>query len=209
MSAAVAAAVRPARAPAAPGPRRHLEPVAPPRARRRVRPRLVHVVVVLGGVVGILLAQLGLSIAVADGAYRISSLQGQERELDRQEDALAERLESLASPQFLAANAEALGMVASAQMPYLDVASGAVSGAATAAGGAMPGNRITNVTTAGVPLVAADAGASTGTGAASATTASATSLEESGLTVVSGDASAAASGQDGGAGGTIPSPTTR
>ena len=53
-------------------PRRHLE-VAPTRAQRRARPKLVHAVVLLTGVVAVLLAQLGLSMAVADGAYQISS----------------------------------------------------------------------------------------------------------------------------------------
>ena len=108
-------------------PRRHLE-VAPTRAQRRARPKLVHAVVLLTGVVAVLLAQLGLSMAVADGAYQISSLQVEQRDLLRDSEALAENLESLQSPQFLASNAEALGMVASGSLPYIDVSTGAVSG---------------------------------------------------------------------------------
>ena len=130
-------------------PRRHLE-VAPTRAQRRARPKLVHAVVLLTGVVAVLLAQLGLSMAVADGAYQISSLQVEQRDLLRDSEALAENLESLQSPQFLASNAEALGMVASGSLPYIDVSTGAVSGRAgeTGGGGQTKGDRpCANVTT--------------------------------------------------------------
>ena len=65
---------------------------------------------------------------LADGAYQISSLQSDQRDLLREEQALDEQLELLGSTQNLTANAEALGMVASGNPVFLDVATGGVSG---------------------------------------------------------------------------------
>ena len=134
--------------------RRHLE-IAPTRAQRRARPRLLLAVSTMVGIVVILLAQLGLSIAVADGAYTISSLQVQQRDLGRQNEALAEQLESLQSPQFLAINAESLGMVASGSLPYIDLATGGILGKSTKAGGSMLDGTgdVSNVTIEGLGIV--------------------------------------------------------
>tara|TARA_Y100000815_G_scaffold84924_4_gene73689 strand:- start:6241 stop:6888 length:648 start_codon:yes stop_codon:yes gene_type:complete len=192
-------------------PRRHLE-VAPTRAQRRARPKLVHAVVLLTGVVAVLLAQLGLSMAVADGAYQISSLQVEQRDLLRDSEALAENLESLQSPQFLASNAEALGMVASGSLPHIDVSTGAVSGRAGETGGSVlgrSGGEIGNVTLAGVPLVTASQTTPTETSSSS-------SQANGGLTVVgsNGDGAGASTAQTGAGessstSGTLPSPKTR
>ena len=76
----------------APEPRRHLE-IAPTRAQRRARPRLAHALVTLGGIGVILLAQLLLSFALADGAYVIAGLQDDQRDLLREEQALDEKQE--------------------------------------------------------------------------------------------------------------------
>lgn len=124
----LATATAPRRNPvAAPEPRRHLE-IAPTRAQRRARPRLGHVLVTLGGVGVILLGQLLLSIWIADGAYQVHSLQGQQVELQRTQRALGEQLDQLGSPQSIAARAEQLGMVQSGNPAYLDLATGSVSG---------------------------------------------------------------------------------
>ena len=141
----VAAPARPRREPDA-SPRRHLE-VAPTRAQRRARPRLLPAVITIGGIGVILLAQLMLSIVVADGAYQISSLQSQKHDAVLQQHALSETLDLYNSPQHLAANAEALGMVASGNAMYLDAATGKVSGTGTAAGGSLlgAGDQISNV----------------------------------------------------------------
>ena len=138
---ALARPLRPA-APIAPAPRRHLE-IAPSRAQRRARPRIAHVVVTLAGIGAILLAQLLLSFVLADGAYSISSLQDDQRDLLREEQALDERLELLGSTQNLTANAEALGMVASGNPMFLDVSTGGVSGAASHSG-SLPRNLVPN-----------------------------------------------------------------
>lgn len=112
-------------------PRRHLE-IAPSRAQRRARPRLVHVLVTLGGIGVILLGQLLLSIWIADGAYQVHSLQTQQTQLERQQRALGEQLDQLGSPQSIAARAEQLGMVQSGNPAYLDLRTGAVTGTPSA-----------------------------------------------------------------------------
>jgi hypothetical protein len=152
MSALPISSPRPLRAPA---PRRHLE-VAPTRQQRRARPRILPAIVTVAGIGVILLAQLLLSIALADGAYQISDLQSDQRDLQRQEQALTENLEVLSSTQNLTANAEHLGMIASGNPVFLDLSTGAVSGNPTAAGGSLTGtsgNQIGNSLLAGATLV--------------------------------------------------------
>lgn len=187
MSALPLASPRPARSPA---PRRHLE-VAADRAQRRARPRVLPAVVTIGGIGAILLAQLLLSIVLADGAYTIAGLQTQQRDLQRQEQALTEQLEVLSSTQNLIANAEHLGMVASGNPVFLDLSTGAVSGNPTPAGGSLTGssgnqigNSLLTDTTLVDPAPADDeTSSSAGGGGSSAPTSSSP--------------------------GTIPSPTTR
>jgi hypothetical protein len=137
MSALPLASPRPVRAPA---PRRHLE-VAPTRAQRRARPRVLPAIVTISGIGVILLAQLLLSIVLADGAYTIAGLQTQQRDLERQEQALTEQLEVLSSTQNLIANAENLGMIASGNPVFLDLTTGKVTGNPTPAGGSLTGSR--------------------------------------------------------------------
>jgi hypothetical protein len=128
--------------PSAPAPRRHLE-IAPTRAQRRARPRLAHAMVTVAGIVAILMVQLLLSFVLADGAYQISSLQSDQRDLLREQQALDERLELLGSTQNLTANAEALGMVASGNPMFLNVETGGVSGSGSHVG-ALPRNLVAN-----------------------------------------------------------------
>lgn len=156
MSALPLSSPRPSRrSPEAPTtPRRHLE-VAPTRAQRRARPRVLPAIVTISGIGVILLAQLLLSIVLADGAYTIAGLQTEQRDLQRQEQALTEQLEVLSSTQNLTANAENLGMIASGNPVFLDLATGAVSGSPTPAGGSLTGsgNQIGNSLLTGTTLV--------------------------------------------------------
>ncbi|CAN5331372.1 hypothetical protein BH11ACT3_BH11ACT3_17620 [soil metagenome] len=142
------ALARPLRAPAEPATRTrpHLE-VAPSRAQRRARPKLLPALVTIAGIGVILLAQLLLSIALADGAYQIASKQGDLRDLQREQQALAEKVEILSSTQNLTANAEVLGMVASGNPIFLDATTGVITGSGTAAGGSLltGGNLVGNV----------------------------------------------------------------
>ncbi len=99
------------------------------RAQRKARPKVAYAVVTVASLFAIFAAQLLLSIVVSDGAYQINALQSQQKELLRTEQALSENLDLLASTQNLAANAAHLGMVPSASPLFLDLSSGAISGA--------------------------------------------------------------------------------
>ncbi|MBX3093187.1 MAG: hypothetical protein KF680_01385 [Cryobacterium sp.] len=139
---------------------RHIEIVST-RAQRRARPRLLYALVTVGGLFAVLIAQLLLSIAVSDGAYQIASLQQQQRELQRDAETLTEAIQVLQSPQHLAVNAVALGMVSNSSTAYLRLSDGAVLGSAVAA---TAGDRIvighdnstlvSNSLLTGVPLTA-------------------------------------------------------
>ena len=130
---AIAVAPRPARSHPTSAPSRHLE-IAPSRAQRRARPRVVYAFATIAGIGVILLAQLLLSIVLADGAYRISELQTAQRDLVRQQHALTEELQVYSSTQNLAANARELGMVASGNPVFLNLETGKVTGHGSAAG---------------------------------------------------------------------------
>lgn len=141
MSAAYSLAARAAEAEEVQLQPRHIEIVSS-RSQRRARPRMVYAAVTVTGLFAILIAQLLLSIAVSDGAYRIAALQGVQRELSRDQQTLTEQLHVLQSPQHLAANAQALGMVGNSSTAFLRLADGAVIGtavAATASGGSVIG----------------------------------------------------------------------
>ena len=111
--------------------------------------------IALGGVAVIVVAQLLLSIAVAQGAYEIDAYQVQQAELAREQQKLSEDLDRVESPQYLARNAEALGMVPNADPVYLRLSDGAVLGEPTpATGGAVASAPLVpNALIDGVPLV--------------------------------------------------------
>ncbi|CAN5424082.1 hypothetical protein BH10ACT4_BH10ACT4_03160 [soil metagenome] len=89
---------------------RHIEIVST-RSQKRARPRVVYALVAVAGLFVILMAQLLLSIWLSNGAYQISGLQQSQRDLSRDQQSLAESLNVLQSPQNLAGQATALGMV--------------------------------------------------------------------------------------------------
>jgi hypothetical protein len=162
MSTALATA--PLRRPTAPGTVRPVAPataphieIAPVREQRRARPRAVYAGVVVGGLGALMLGQLMLSIALSDGAYTIDSLQATQKEQARQVQQLTEDLGRLSSPQNLAENAEALGMVQNANPVWLRMSDGAVIGTPAPAqgtgvlGGA--GSQVANRLLTGLPLV--------------------------------------------------------
>jgi len=178
-------------------PRRHLD-IAPTRAQKRARPRIYAALVAVGGIVVILLAQLLMSIVLADGAYRITSLQREYRDLAREQNAAQEQLEQLSSTQNLIDNATALGMVSSGNPVFLDVANGqalgtpaAPSGQVVGTGGNLIGNALLDGSTVLDP--AAIAAARNG----DALPSQLSSTSQPGVAPV------------GGATGTLPSPTTR
>lgn len=146
---------------------RHID-IAPSRSQKKARPKAVYALVTVAGLFAILLAQLLLSIVVSDGAYQISGLQQQQKELARDQQSLTEQLQVLQSPQHLVANAEQLGMVASAGTAYLRLADGVVIGTPVAARttdgiafGPDGASLVPNKLLAGVPLTGAAASEAT------------------------------------------------
>jgi len=177
----------PRRHPAQPAPRRHLDVVST-RVQKRARPKAVYALVTVAGLFAILIAQLLVSIMVSDGAYQISALQQQQKELSRDQQTLTEQLQVRESPQHLAANAQALGMVTNSSTAYLRLSDGTVIGqpvAATASNGIRTGTDggplIPNQLLAGVGLTPASAvqtaPATAGAPAANASSASVASID--------------------------------
>ena len=126
-------------------------------ARRRVPRRAFGVIAVLGAVL-IALVQMGLSILTTQSSFEISSLTQQQRDLTYQKQILYDEVAGLKSPQYLAANAAALGMVIDETPTYLRLSDGAVIGAGKPAEGASSVDAIgrgsvRNALIAGVPLV--------------------------------------------------------
>jgi len=182
-------------------PRRHLD-IAPTRAQRRARPRIYAALVAIGGIGAILLAQLLMSIVLADGAYHIAALKKEQRELVREQNASQERIDELSSTQSLIQNATALGMVSSGNPVFLDVATGQALGVAGPPKGQIVGsggNLILNT------LVA------DGSTQLDAAAIAASQAAESGQGLGAVEAPAAGTGVAPPAStpGTIPSPTTR
>ncbi|MBG6237928.1 hypothetical protein IWX78_000883 [Mycetocola sp. CAN_C7] len=130
----------------------------PAAAARRARPKLAYAVVAVAGVLTMVVVQLLLSVGLSHGAYEISSLQRQETTLGWQKQAVAGELLEVSSPQFIAANAQALGMIINGTPAYLRLSDGAVIGVPAAAttetdipvGAA---NLVANSRIDGVPLV--------------------------------------------------------
>lgn len=138
-------------------PRRHLD-IVPSRAQKRARPRLYGAIAAVAGIGAILLAQLLLSIVLADGAYQISALQVAKRDLVREQHAATEELQKLSSTQNLQQNAAALGMVVSGTPLFLDLQSGQALGQAGAPKGQIVGaygNHVGNVLLDGTTVIGA------------------------------------------------------
>jgi len=172
---------------------RHVE-IVPTRAQRRSRPKIFYALVTVSALFALFMAQLLLSIVLADGAYQISSLRVEQRDLSRQEASLGEKLDLLRSPQNLATRAENLGMVTNGATPmFLRLSDGKVLGSAAAAGAGVQligadGTRVPNALLTGLEAFDPEAGNTTDSGEPSKT--------ETASSVTSSP-------------GTLPSPVTR
>ncbi|WIB12390.1 hypothetical protein [Curtobacterium sp. MCPF17_052] len=113
--------------------RPELVEVTPTRAQRRARPRVAYAIVAIAALGLLLLAQLGISMGLSQGAYTLSSLKTEQTGLTRTQASLSEGLKVLESPQNLARNAQALGMIANSTPVYLDPKTGTVYGTPTPA----------------------------------------------------------------------------
>ena len=115
-------------------PARRLRVVEEPSRRRR--PKLIYSVVALAGALAIGSAQMALSILTTQSSYELSTLTQEARQLTWQKQILYDDVAGLSSPQYLAANASALGMVIEESPSYLRLSDGALLGAGEAALGA-------------------------------------------------------------------------
>jgi hypothetical protein len=117
--------------------RHHLKIVAPLRPERASRG--VFALVITGalglGLVGMLL----INTTVAQGAYTLSELKGQQRELNQALATLTEQVEAVGAPAVLEANARALGMVPSETPVFIEVPDGRILGKPKAAPGQVNG----------------------------------------------------------------------
>ncbi|OII26840.1 hypothetical protein [Curtobacterium sp. MCBA15_013] len=153
----------------APRPTRQNRPelveVTPTKAQRRARPRIAYAVVAVAALGILLLAQLGISMVLSQGAYTLNSLSAEQTNLSRTQQSLSEELRILDSPQNLARNAQALGMIANSTPVYLDPKTGRVYGTPTPAvadqATAATSNQVPNSLLDEVPLAAKQGDTST------------------------------------------------
>ncbi|WGD36475.1 hypothetical protein [Lysinibacter sp. HNR] len=127
-----------------------------PATRSKARSSVLYALVSLTTLGVILGVQLLLSIAQADGAYQISALQVQERDLGRAGLVAAQEVEKLSSPQHLSENAAALGMVVNAHPAYLRLSDSAILGTLGGSTAQPDINRIANSLLADTPLAGAE-----------------------------------------------------
>lgn len=136
-------------------PRRGPIEIVTSRVQRQARPRILYALIATAALFVLLLTQLGVSIALSKGAYQISSLQDTQTSLSRTQEKYSEKLQVLSSPQNIANNAAALGMVRNQNPVYLDLSTQRVFGTPTPAAPdkATSGDLIPNSLLKGVPVV--------------------------------------------------------
>lgn len=123
----------------------------------------MYAIVAIAGVLAIGAAQMALSILTTEGSFAVSKLTQQQRSLTLQKQVLYDDVTGLSSPQFLAANAAALGMVVGEPPAYLRLSDGALLGtgaASTWQSSVDPATRgsVPNALIAKTPLVTDPAG---------------------------------------------------
>jgi hypothetical protein len=123
--------------------------------RKGAHSRVALAATAMGTIALILASQLILSIWTSEGAYTVSSLQLQQRDLARVERVLSQHVEKLSSPQNLAENAAQLGMVINATPSYLRLSDGAVLGQLGTTAKNVSANSVPNAVLVDLPLVSA------------------------------------------------------
>jgi hypothetical protein len=99
--------------------------VVAPSTHRSATGLAVLCVALLGG--GLLVLLL-LNISIGKGAYALTELQSQQRQLAENKQALAEQVEAVSAPQQLAASALKLGMVPAPNAVFVRLPDGTVEG---------------------------------------------------------------------------------
>lgn len=141
----------------APVPAPRPTPLAALPARRR-RPRLAYGLLAVAGALAIAAAQMLFSVLSTQSSFELSTLSQQQKEVNWQKQILDDRIAGLSSPQYLAANAAALGMVINESPSYLRLSDGAVLGpqqpsAATSSVDALVRGSVGNALITDTPLV--------------------------------------------------------
>lgn len=137
-------------------PRPRLRAVAVPQPARR--PRLMYGLIAVAGAVLIGAIQMGLSILTTQTSYDIAALTQENRALGWEKQMLEDQVAGLSSPQYLAANASALGMVVGQPPSYLRLSDHTIIGDGAGGTGATSIDALTkaavpNALVGGVPLV--------------------------------------------------------
>lgn len=137
-------------------PKRRLRAVEAPAVRRR--PKLLYGIIAVLGAFLIAGAQMALSIMTTQGSYELAALTEQQSDLTYDKQILYDEVAGLSSPQYLAANAAALGMVIDESPSYLRLSDGAILGASEVALGsssidAIGRGSVPNALIANTPLV--------------------------------------------------------
>ena len=105
------------------------------RPARRRRPRLVSALIAVAFAALVAAAQMALSIATTHDSFALAELRAEQRELTLQAQSIEAQLTGLSSPQYLASNADALGMVVAGTPGYLRLSDAALVGSGTTAAG--------------------------------------------------------------------------
>jgi hypothetical protein len=96
-------------------------------ARTRPRhPRAPFILLLVGLLGGALISLLVISTTLAEGSYRITSLQQQDTNLAKQEQLLTQQVAQASSPGQIAQEAEAFGMRANPELQFIDLKTGKV-----------------------------------------------------------------------------------
>jgi hypothetical protein len=103
-----------------PGPR-----PAGPRARSRT-PRMPFILLLVGLLGGALVSLLVISTTLAQGSFRVTSLQEQNAELARQAQTLTNQVAQAGNPAVIAKEAEQLGMQPNPHLGFVDLKSGKI-----------------------------------------------------------------------------------
>lgn len=156
MSAELAFVNLPEREAPAEAPGRRLRVVDRPARRRRPTLASALIAVLFAGLVAA--AQMTLSIATTQDSFVLAGLRAEQRELTLQTQSVQAQLTGLSSPQYLAANADALGMVVAGTPGYLRLSDATILGPGASATGkstVRPNSRtnVSNALVADTPLI--------------------------------------------------------
>ncbi|MFM6973945.1 MAG: hypothetical protein ACKOXM_02190 [Agromyces sp.] len=124
------------------------------RALPRAKSRSTLPTIATSAVDVVVLAQLLIGVALANGAYQMEALESSKAQELRNLTAVSEDLARVQSPQYIASNASAIGMISNSNAVYLRLSDGAILGVPMPARGqTLAGANVPNSLLAGVPLV--------------------------------------------------------